>query len=61
MPRIEKTYSVDLVRHTVLGRRIVSATSKKDAERKALPLFHKYDVDAYDEIWVEEQDDDDED
>ncbi|WP_298753788.1 hypothetical protein [uncultured Arcobacter sp.] len=47
-------YYVDLVRHTILDRREVEAENKKEAEEKAMNTFHKFDLDTYDEVWVEE-------
>ena len=52
---MDKTYSVDLISHKVLGRRLVKAKNKKEAEDKALLLFDKFDLDDYDEVEVELQ------
>lgn len=53
-------YRVDLLRTQCLAWREVVADNKEKAIEKALPTFHKYDIDDYDEIEVIELDDDEE-
>ena len=51
-------YSVDLVRHTILDRRVVKASSKEEAQKIALPTFEQMDIKDYDDVWVELQEED---
>lgn len=55
-----KKYTVDLIRHTILDRREVEAESEQEAKDKAMPTFNKVDIDDYDDVWVEEKEDDEE-
>lgn len=53
---MNKTYSVDLVRYIILDRKTVNAMTKEEAKDKAMTRFNSYDLNDYDDIWVEEQD-----
>lgn len=53
-----KKYYVKLVRYVIMDIREVEANNKEEAKEKALPTFYDINLDEYDDIWVEQMEED---